>query len=172
MTGKVTISLDVNGQAVQAEVGTDTLLLDFLRGTLGLTGTKEGCGVGVCGTCTVLLDDRLVSSCLLPAVLADGRQVRTVEGLAGRPGAADGPEAELGELQQAFIAHEGMQCGICTSGQLVSATALLQENPRPSSAEIQHWMAGNLCRCTGYQSIQRAIRAAAGEEAEGEDAGI
>jgi len=125
----------------------------MLRDDLGFTGTKEGCSIGVCGACSVLVDGDLLSACLLPAVFADGRAVTTVEGL------ADGDT--LSPLQDAFIRHGGFQCGICTPGQLIAATALLAEHPRPTDDQIREWMTGNLCRCTGYHGITRAIRAAA-----------
>lgn len=125
----------------------------MLRDDLGFTGTKEGCSIGVCGACSVLVDGELLSACLLPAVFADGRSVTTVEGLASGD--------ELSPLQDAFIREGGFQCGICTPGQLIAATALLAERPRPTEAEIRDWMMGNLCRCTGYHGITRAIKAAA-----------
>ena len=152
--GGHTIRFDLNDEPRTVEVSADRLLLDLLREDLQLTGTKEGCRVGICGTCTVLVDGRPVSSCLFPAVHADGARVRTIEGIA-RGGA-------LTPLQQAFIEHGGFQCGICTPGQIVSATALLAAHPRPTDAQIREWMMGNLCRCTGYFGIERAIRAAAG----------
>jgi aerobic carbon-monoxide dehydrogenase small subunit len=124
-----------------------------LRDDLGLTGTKEGCSIGVCGACSVLVGGELLSACLLPAVFADGGSVTTVEGLANGDA--------LSPLQDAFIREGGFQCGICTPGQLIAATALLAERPRPTEAEIRDWMMGNLCRCTGYQGIVRAIKTAA-----------
>jgi carbon-monoxide dehydrogenase small subunit len=129
-------------------------LIDLLRDELGLTGTKEGCSVGVCGACSVLVDDALVSSCLLPAAFVDGTRITTIEGLA--------PDDEhLTPVQDAFIRHGGFQCGICTPGQIVAATALLNEIPRPSVEQIKSWMMGNLCRCTGYYKIIESIQAAA-----------
>jgi carbon-monoxide dehydrogenase small subunit len=133
-------------------VRADRRLVDVLRDDLGFTGTKEGCSIGVCGACSVLVGGELLSACLLPAVFVDGRDVTTVEGL----GRAD----ELSSLQDAFIREGGFQCGICTPGQHVAATALLAEHPRPSEDEIREWMMGNLCRCSGYHGITRAIRAA------------
>ncbi len=130
----------------------DRRLIDVLRDDLGLTGTKEGCSIGVCGACSVLVGGELLSACLMPAVFVDGRAVTTVEGL--------GSGEELSPLQEAFIREGGFQCGICTPGQLIAATALLAERPRPSDADIREWMMGNLCRCTGYHGIARAIRAA------------
>jgi carbon-monoxide dehydrogenase small subunit len=129
-------------------------LVHVLREELGLTGTKEGCSVGVCGACSVLVDGVLVSSCLMPAIMADGAAITTVEGLA--------PDAEhLSPLQEAFIRYGGFQCGICTPGQLIAATALLEETPRPTQEQIKAWMMGNLCRCTGYYQIVDSIMAAA-----------
>lgn len=148
------IRFELNRGSRELEVPADRLLIDLLRDDLGLTGTKEGCGVGVCGACSVLVDGVLLSACLLPAVLVDGRAVTTVEGLAREGGA-------LTPLQDAFIRHGGFQCGICTPGQIVAATALLAERPRPTDEEIRDFMLGNLCRCTGYYGIVRAIRAAA-----------
>ena len=130
----------------------DRRLIDVLRDDLGATGTKEGCSIGVCGSCSVLVGGELLSACLLPAVFVDGRDVTTVEGLAHG--------AELSPLQDAFIRQGGFQCGICTPGQLIAATALLAAHPRPSDDEIREWMMGNLCRCTGYHGITRAIKSA------------
>ena len=144
----------VNGTAVEVDVDPMRRLVDVLRHDLDLTGTKESCAVGVCGACSVLVDGRVVSSCLLPVALAAGRDVITVEGLAN----ADG---SLSAVQEAFITHGGLQCGACTPGQVVAATALLNEHPNPDDDEIREWMGGNLCRCTGYAGIVRAIRAAA-----------
>ncbi len=155
MTEALQLRFTLNGVAREADVPVDRLLIDFLRDDLGLTGTKEGCGVGVCGLCSVIVDGVLLSGCLLPAVFIDGTEVRTVEGLADHDG-------RLSPLQQAFIAEGGFQCGICTPGQLMAATALLAESPTPSVPEIRHWMMGNLCRCTGYEGIVRAIRTASG----------
>jgi carbon-monoxide dehydrogenase small subunit len=138
----------LNGGSVDLEIETDHRAIDVIR-DLGWTGTKEGCGIGVCGLCTVLVDDQPISACLLPGVLLDGSSVTTVEGLA-----ADG---ELSSLQESFIRNGGFQCGICTPGQLVMATALLRLTPQPSREEILEWMMGNLCRCTGYEGIVAAI---------------
>ncbi len=160
---EVPIRLRVNGQEVEARTETDVLLLEFLRDRLGLTGTKESCGVGVCGACTVLVDGHPVSSCLLLAVLANNREVWTVEGLADRLEAdLSGSFKSFLDVRRGFLDQEGLQCGICTPGVVVSAYALLQKIPRPTNEEIVDWMAGSLCRCTGYQSIMRSIRAAAG----------
>jgi len=151
-----TIHLRINGQSVIREIPDNRLLIDLLRYDLGLTGTKEGCSVGVCGACTVLIDGQPVSSCLALAVMTDGAEVLTIEGLA---------EGErLHPLQRAFIESGGFQCGICTPGQIVAAKALLDVNPQPSKEEIQTWMMGNLCRCTGYYKIIEAIQAAAAEK--------
>ncbi len=147
------IHFRLNGSMRDATVEAHRLLSDVLREELGLTGTKEGCSVGVCGACSVLVDGELLSACLLPALFVDGRDVTTVEGLASGD--------TLSALQVAFIRRGGFQCGICTPGQLVAATALLQARPRPTDAEIREWMMGNLCRCTGYYGIVRAIREAA-----------
>jgi len=147
------IELRVNGANVVREVADNRLLLDFLRNDLGLTGSKEGCSIGVCGACTVLLDGQAISSCLALAAFADKHDVTTIEGLA--------KNGSLDPLQQAFIDFGGFQCGICTSGQIMSAKALLDVNPHPSEDEIKSWMMGNLCRCTGYYKIIESIQAAA-----------
>ena len=144
----------VNGDTVEVDVDPMRRLVDVLRHDLDLTGTKESCAVGVCGACSVLVDGRVVSSCLLPVALVAGRAITTVEGLAQ----ADGT---LSPVQEAFITEGGLQCGACTPGQVVAATALLEERPNPTDDEIREWMGGNLCRCTGYAGIVRAIRAAA-----------
>ena len=146
------IHLTVNGQSHAVEVPTYRTLLDCLRYDLGLTGSKEGCGVGVCGACTVLLDGKMISSCIALAVFADGREITTVEGLA--------EDERLHPVQQAFIDFGGFQCGSCTPGQVVAAKALLDTIPNPSDAEIREWMLGNLCRCTGYYKILESIQAA------------
>ena len=148
------LRLQVNGEPVAREIADNRLLLDLLREDLGLTGTKEGCSVGVCGACTVLLDGQPISSCLALAIFAEGCDVTTIEGLA--------EDERLQPLQRAFIDYGGFQCGICTPGQIMAATALLASNPRPSREEIASWMMGNLCRCTGYYKIVEAIEAAAG----------
>ena len=142
------LSFTLNGEAVRTTASPGVLLVDLVR-DLGLTGTKEACGVGVCGLCTLLVNDLPVSSCLYLAACADGADVWTVEGLAGRePGLID-----------AFVEHEGMQCGICTPGQVVAAAALARENPGASDADISEHQAGSLCRCTGYQTIAASVRA-------------
>jgi len=149
-----TLQLTINGQAHTVTVPANRLLIHVLREDLALTGTKEGCSVGVCGACSVLVDGELVSACLLPAVMADGAAITTVEGLA--------PDAEhLSPLQESFITHGGFQCGICTPGQLIAATALLADTPHPTEAQVREWMMGNLCRCTGYYQIVDSIMAVA-----------
>jgi carbon-monoxide dehydrogenase small subunit len=148
------IQVRINDRDTVLDVDPLRRMLDVLRDDLQLTGTKEGCGVGVCGACSILLDDAVVAACLLPAGLVDGRTVLTIEGLETGSG--------LTPLQSAFIDHGGIQCGFCTPGQVIAATALLARRPDPTDAEIDAWMAGNLCRCTGYAGIRRAIRAAAG----------
>jgi len=148
-----TVRMQVNGKDYTVDVPSQRLLIDCLRYDLGLTGTKEGCSVGVCGACTVLMDGALVSSCIMLAVLADGKEITTVEGLAHN--------GNLHPVQQAFIDFGGFQCGICTPGMVVAAKALLDENPSPSDDDIKDWMMGNLCRCTGYYKIIESIRGAA-----------
>ncbi len=150
---RATISFKVNGKRVEVEASPEDRLIDVLRGALRLTGTKEGCGIGECGACTVLLDGGPVSSCLVPALQVENREVETVEGLA-RDGA-------LHPLQEAFIEHAAVQCGFCTPGMLMSAVALLREKPRPTRGDIARAISGNLCRCTGYHQIMAAVEAAA-----------
>lgn len=151
----VLVSTTVNGDPVQFACPTDEPLLDSLRNRVGLTGAKEGCGTGDCGACSVTLNGRLVCSCLVLGVEADGAEVGTVEGM------SEG--GELHPLQQKFIEHAALQCGICTPGFLVAADALLARNPDPNEEEIRYALAGNLCRCTGYDKIVRAVQAAAKE---------
>jgi aerobic carbon-monoxide dehydrogenase small subunit len=153
----VELRLTINGQPWSGQVPAQRLLVDFLRYDVGLTGTKEGCGVGVCGACTVRVNGRIASACLMLAAMADGAEITTVEALAN--------DGALAPIQRAFIEHGGFQCGICTPGQLIAAQALLEENPTPSDDDIKAWMMSNLCRCTGYYGIVRAIKAAAGESA-------
>lgn len=148
------VRFTLNGTAHDESVPAEMLLIDLIRDRCGLPGTKLGCSVGVCGACSVLVDGAVLSACLVPAVHVDGRELTTVEGLA----AADGT---LMPLQERFIADGGFQCGICTPGQLMAATALLGETPHPDEREIREWMMGNLCRCTGYRGIIEAIRNAA-----------
>jgi carbon-monoxide dehydrogenase small subunit len=147
------IELSVNGEACRAAVEPRKTLADFLREDLRLTGTHLGCEHGVCGACSVILDGRAVRSCLVFAVQAHGAEVTTVEGLA--------PDGELNPVQAAFQAEHGLQCGFCTPGFVVSATALLDRNPDPTDEEVRQGLSGNLCRCTGYQGILRAVRVAA-----------
>jgi carbon-monoxide dehydrogenase small subunit len=149
----IPITLTVNGHPCTAEVSPTLRLVDFLREHLYLTGAKEGCGEGECGACTVLMDGRAVLSCLVLAFQADGREIRTVEGLA-RSGSLD-------PLQQAFIDHGAIQCGYCTPGMLLSAKGLLMTTPAPTEQEIRTAISGNMCRCTGYVKIIEAVQAAA-----------
>ena len=148
------IQLTVNGRERSAEIEVHHTLLEVLRDDLGLTGTKECCLVGECGACTVLVDGRSVDSCLVLAIEADGARVTTVEGLASGAGTLD-------RLQQAFLDHGAAQCGFCIPGQLVSARALLTSTPHPTRAEVEEGLAGNLCRCAGYEQIIEAVLAAA-----------
>jgi len=153
---QLTIRFTINGEPKVIAVPANRLLIDLLRDDLGLTGTKEGCGIGVCGSCSVLLDGRLFSSCLVLAASVDGSNLQTIEGLRGDAAVA---------LREAFIDGGGFQCGICTPGQIVAATALLEETPEPDDRQIREWMMGNLCRCTGYHQIVEAIaRASARSE--------
>ena len=145
------ITLRVNGEEQQVEIEPNRLLLQVLRDNLGLTGTKDGCSIGVCGACSVIIDGRLVSSCLTLAAGCAGKNIETIEGLA--------KDGKLHPLQQAFIEYGGFQCGICTPGQIMAAKALLDENPNPSEDEVKEWMSGNLCRCTGYYKILEAVMA-------------
>jgi aerobic-type carbon monoxide dehydrogenase small subunit (CoxS/CutS family) len=149
------LGLDVNGERYELDVHGGRRLADVLRDDLGLTGTKVGCGEGACGACAVLLDGRPVASCLLLAAAAEGHAVTTIEGLS-RDGATP--------LQEAFVAEDALQCGYCTPGQIVSATALLERVPRPSRAEIRVALAGNLCRCGAYPKIERAVLRASGQD--------
>jgi aerobic-type carbon monoxide dehydrogenase small subunit (CoxS/CutS family) len=151
-----TITVDVNGTSFEREVETRRLLIHFLRDDLDLTGSHVGCDTGNCGACSVILDGQLVKSCMLLAVQADGSRIETVEGLAA--------EGELTPLQQAFSDHHALQCGYCTPGMLMSATALLRHTPRPSAEEIKKGLQGNICRCTGYWNIVDAVTAASGQE--------
>ncbi len=150
------ITFTVNGEVRRAEAPLGVTLLDLLRGHLGLTGAKEGCGEGDCGACSVLLDGRPVNSCLVLGVEAAGRVVSTVEGLAARDG-------RLSALQRRMIEAGGIQCGFCTPGILVAAAALLASTPHPTEAQVRRAIAGNLCRCTGYQAIVAAVLAASQE---------
>ena len=154
--------MKVNGADCEAEAPARRLLLDFLRYDLGLTGAKEGCGVGVCGACTVLVDGELYASCITLAAAVAGAEVTTIEGIAAG--------GRLHPVQQAFIDHGGFQCGICTPGQIIAAKALLDVNPQPTESEIREWMMGNLCRCTGYYGIINSVAAAARHAAPPPDA--
>jgi carbon-monoxide dehydrogenase small subunit len=148
------LHLRVNGEDRSVEIPADRLLIDVLRSDLGLTGTKDGCGIGVCGACSVIVDGRLLSSCIALAVAFDGASITTIEGLAG-------PDGSLTALQEAFIRDGGFQCGICTPGQLMAATTLRDRNPSPDEADVREWLTGNLCRCTGYRGIVDAVLEAA-----------
>ena len=143
------ISVTVNGQQHSVTAPPRRLLVDMLRYDLGLTGTKEGCSVGVCGLCTVLVDGKMIASCLILAGQVDGQEITTIEGIA--------VEGRLHPVQEAFIKYGGFQCGICTPGQIVAAKALLDVNPHPKEDEVKEWMMGNLCRCTGYYQIIESI---------------
>ncbi|MGH7124030.1 MAG: (2Fe-2S)-binding protein [Stellaceae bacterium] len=156
---KVQVSTSINGDAVSYLCEVDETLLDVLRDRLGLTGSKEGCSTGDCGACTVTLDGRIVCSCLVLGAEAEGREIRTVEGIAKGD--------KLHPLQEKFLEFAALQCGICTPGFLVSSKALLDHNPNPSESEIRFALAGNLCRCTGYDKIVRAVQAAAAEMRKG-----
>lgn len=146
----------LNGKTVEVEAADNARLLDVLRDTLGLTGTKEGCGVGECGACTVIVDGDAVDSCLYPALRANGKIVTTIEGLAH--------DGRLDRLQQAVLDHHALQCGFCTPGFIMSAKALLDKNPHPTREEVKVAIAGNLCRCTGYEQLIEAILDAAERE--------
>ena len=146
--------MTVNGNVVTAEVADRTLLVHFVREVAGLTATNVGCDTTSCGACTILLDGQSVKSCTVLAAQADGREVVTVEGLASGPG-------ELHPVQQAFRAEHGLQCGFCTPGMVMAAVSLLAENPRPTEEQVRSGLEGNLCRCTGYHNIVRAVLAAA-----------
>ncbi|HEX6702941.1 MAG TPA: (2Fe-2S)-binding protein [Gaiellaceae bacterium] len=152
VASSTTITVEINGTSYEREVEARRLLVHFIRDDLDLTGTHVGCDTGNCGACSVILDGTLVKSCMLLAVQADGASIETVEGLA--------EEDELSGLQQAFSDHHALQCGYCTPGMLMSATALLRENPRPNDDEIRRAIQGNICRCTGYWNIFEAIKAA------------
>jgi len=149
------VTATVNGDVVEFLCETHQTLLEVLRDQLGLTGTKEGCGTGDCGACSVTIDGRLVCSCLVLGVEAEGKAIQTIEGMAHG--------TELHALQRKFLEHAALQCGICTPGILVAARALLERNPDPSEEEVRYWLAGNLCRCTGYHKIIDAVLDAARE---------
>ncbi len=151
------VSMTVNGRAVSAEVADNTLLSTYLREALGLTGTHVGCDTAQCGACTVHVNGRPVKSCNMFALEAKGAEVTTIEGMAE-------PDGSLGPIQAAFREHHGLQCGFCTPGMVMAAAALLKENPKPSEAEIRAYISGNICRCTGYHNIVKAIMAASGQD--------
>ncbi len=153
---KQIILFNLNGESVELEIEPHLTLLQLLRDRVGLTGTKEGCGMGECGACTVLLDGKTVNSCIFPAMEVDGKSVTTIEGLTDAQG-------NLHPIQKAFIEYGAIQCGFCTPGMVLSAKALLDENPKPTEEEIRNGIAGNLCRCTGYLQIVQAIKAASGQ---------
>jgi carbon-monoxide dehydrogenase small subunit len=153
---KQTVTFNLNGESVQVEIEPHLTLLQLLRDKLELIGTKEGCGMGECGACTVLLDGKTVNSCIFPAMEADGKSVITIEGLTDAHG-------NLHPVQKAFVEYGAVQCGFCTPGMVLSAKALLDENPKPTEAEIRNGIAGNLCRCTGYLQIIQAIKGASGQ---------
>ena len=152
------IALTINGQPYERDVAEHRTLLHFLRHDLGLTGTKEGCGSGECGACTIMMNGRAVNSCLVLAVEADGAELETIEGVA--------TNGKLSALQQAFHENHAVQCGFCTPGMIMSASDLLRRNPNPTRDEIIHGIEGNFCRCTGYEQIIEAIQAAADKESE------
>ncbi|MFP4044680.1 MAG: (2Fe-2S)-binding protein [Rhodosalinus sp.] len=151
------VSMTVNGEAAEGEVEGRTLLVEFLREELGLTGTHVGCDTSQCGACVVHVDGRDVKACAIFALEADGAEVRTIEGMAN-------PDGSLSVIQQAFQDHHGLQCGFCTPGMVMSAAALLEANPKPSEHEIRDYLEGNICRCTGYHNIVKAIMAASGQD--------
>jgi carbon-monoxide dehydrogenase small subunit len=155
MMSKIHVSTSVNGDLVEFLCEAEDTLLDCLRDRLGLTGTKEGCGTGDCGACSVTVDGRLVCSCLMLGAEAGGHQIETIEGV------ADGDK--LHPLQEKFLEHAALQCGVCTPGLIIAAKALLARNPDPSETEARYWLAGNLCRCTGYDKIIRAVMDAAAD---------
>ncbi len=151
---KLHVSTTINGEPQEFLCDADQSMLDVLRGPLGLTGAKEGCGTGDCGACTITLNGRIVCSCLMLAAEAEGQKIGTIEGMAGE---------ELHPLQQKFLESAALQCGICTPGVLMAARALLEKNPDPTEHEVRFWLAGNLCRCTGYDKIIRAVMETAAE---------
>ena len=153
-----TVNITLNGKAVSADVPDNTLLVNFIRETMALTGTHVGCDTSQCGACVVHVNGNAVKACTMFAVEADGAEVETIEGQAA-------PDGTLSTIQQAFQDHHGLQCGFCTPGMVMSAAALLKENPKPSEAEVRHYLDGNICRCTGYHNIVKAIKAASDQMA-------
>ncbi len=151
------VSMTVNGKSVSGEAEGRTLLSSFLRDVLGLTGTHVGCDTSQCGACVVHVNGEAVKACTMFAGEAEGAEVLTIEGMAN-------PDGSLGVIQQAFQDHHGLQCGFCTAGMVMSAAALLKDNPKPSEAEIRDYLEGNICRCTGYHNIVKAIMAASGQD--------
>ncbi|EAR52634.1 carbon-monoxide dehydrogenase, small subunit [Oceanicola granulosus HTCC2516] len=149
--------MSVNGQPAEGEVEGRTLLVDFLRNSLELTGTHVGCDTSQCGACVVHVNGAAVKACTMFALEAEGAEVTTIEGIAA-------PDGTLSAVQQAFQEHHGLQCGFCTPGMVMSATALLKDNPRPTEAEIREYLQGNICRCTGYHNIVKAVMAASGQD--------
>src|SRR3989338_4904229 len=155
------VVLKVNGEDYEIDIEPNKLLLRALREEVGLTGTKEGCSIGVCGACSVIVDGRLVSSCLTFALACQGKEITTIEGLA--------KDGRLHPLQQAFLEYGGFQCGVCTPGQIMAAKALLDANPNPTEEEVKEWMSGNLCRCTGYYKILESVMAVVQNKVRTED---
>ena len=151
------VSMTVNGKAASGDIEGRTLLVEFLRENLGLTGTHVGCDTSQCGACVVHVDGKAVKACTMFAAEAEGAEVTTIEGMANEDGS-------LGTIQQAFQDHHGLQCGFCTPGMVMSAAALLADNPTPSEAEVRDYLEGNICRCTGYHNIVKAILAASGQD--------
>ena len=153
----ISVSLTINGIEKTAEVDERTLLVDFLREDMGLTGTHVGCDTSQCGACTVHADGVQVKACTMLIGEADGANITTIEGMAA-------PDGSLSAIQAAFQEHHGLQCGFCTPGMVMSAAALLRENPKPTEAEVRHHLEGNICRCTGYHNIIKAVLAASGQD--------
>jgi carbon-monoxide dehydrogenase small subunit len=152
---KTHVTTTINGEPIEFLCDASQTMLDVLRDNLGLTGSKEGCGSGDCGACSITLDDRLICSCLMLAVEAEGKKIETIEGMAQGD--------HLHPLQKKFVEFAALQCGICTPGFLVASKALLAKNPNPTETEVRYWLAGNLCRCTGYDKIVRAVMEVAAE---------
>ncbi len=151
------VNMTVNGKSASGQIEGRTLLVEFLRETLGLTGTHVGCDTSQCGACVVHVDGRAIKACTMFAAEAEGAEVLTIESMAA-------PDGTLNTIQQAFQDHHGLQCGFCTPGMVMSAAALLKENPKPSEAEVRDYLEGNICRCTGYHNIVKAILAASGQD--------